>query len=276
MKVTLVQTNSRDDKAVNLKQTEALLRAAIEDGRPDLVALPELITYLGGTAEGARASAEHLPGGPAHQMLQRIAREYRVHIHGGSLNEVDGTDLFNTTAVFDPDGREIARYRKIHMFDVVTPDGKVYRESATYTAGTEIVTYEIGGVRIGCAICYDIRFAELFVALARAGADVIVVPAAFTMMTGKDHWEVLLRARAIETQAYVLAPGQAGSYVEDGIERMSYGNSLVADPWGTVIARAQDGVGWVHAKLDFEYQHRIRADLPSNRNRVLGPGAGTS
>ena len=272
MKVTLVQTNSRDDKIVNLEQTEALLRAAIEDGRPDLVALPELITYLGGTAQGARASAEHLPGGPAHQMLQRIAREYRVHVHGGSLNEVDGTDLFNTTVVFDPDGREIARYRKIHMFDVVTPDGKVYRESATYTAGTEIVTYEIGGVRIGCAICYDIRFAELFVALARAGADVIVVPAAFTMMTGKDHWEVLLRARAIETQAYVLAPGQAGFYVEDGIERMNYGNSLVADPWGTVIARAQDGVGWVHAKLDFDYQRRIRADLPSNRNRVLGLG----
>jgi predicted amidohydrolase len=272
MKVTLVQTNSRDDKIANLEQTEGLLRAAIEDGRPDLVALPELITYLGGTAQGARASAEHLPGGPAHQMLQRIAREYRVHIHGGSLNEVDGTDLFNTTVAFDPDGREIARYRKIHMFDVVTPDGKVYRESATYTAGTEIVTYEIGGVRIGCAICYDIRFAELFVALARAGADVIIVPAAFTMMTGKDHWEVLLRARAIETQTYVLAPGQAGSYVEDGIERMNYGNSLVADPWGTVIARAQDGVGWVHAKLDFNYQRRIRADLPSNRNRVLGLG----
>jgi len=272
MKVTLVQTNSRDDKAVNLKQTEALVRSAIEDGRPDLVALPELFTYLGGTAEGARASAEHLPGGPAHQMLQRIAREYRVHIHGGSLNEADGTDLFNTTVAFDPDGRQVARYRKIHMFDVVTPDGKVYRESATYSAGAEIVTYDIGDVRIGCAICYDVRFAELFVALTRAGADIIVLPAAFTMMTGKDHWEVLLRARAIETQAYVLAPGQAGSYVEDGIERMNYGNSLVADPWGTVIAKAQDGVGWVHAKLDFDYQRRIRADLPSNSNRVLGLG----
>lgn len=275
MKVTLVQTNSRDDKPANLRETEALLRAAIEEGRPDLVALPELVTYLGGTVEGARASAEPLPGGPAYRMLQGIAREYGVHVHGGSLNEADGASLFNTTVVFDPDGRQIARYRKIHMFDVVTPDGKVYRESATYTAGAEIVTYQVGDVRVGCTICYDIRFAELFVALARAGADVIVVPAAFTMMTGKDHWEVLLRARAIETQAYVLAPGQTGPYVEDGIERLNYGNSLVADPWGTVIARAQDGIGWIHANLDFDYQRRIRADLPSNRNRVPGLGGST-
>ena len=270
MKITLVQTNSRDDKPTNLRETETLLRAAIEDGRPDLVALPELITYLGGTVDGARASAETLPGGPAYRMLQQIAREYRVHVHGGSLIEAEGDRLFNTTVVFDPDGQQIARYRKIHMFDVVTPDGKVYRESATYTPGAEIVTYQIGPIRVGCTICYDVRFAELFVALARAGADIIVVPAAFTMMTGKDHWEVLLRARAIETQAYVLAPGQTGNYVEEGIDRTNYGNSLVADPWGTVIARAQDRVGWVNATLDFDYLRKIRSDLPSNKNRVLG------
>ena len=275
MKVTLVQTNSRDDKPVNLEQTERLLRAAIEADGPDLVALPELVTYLGGSVAGARASAEVLPGGPAYRMLQQIARDYRVHVHGGSLNEADGDRLYNTTVAFDPEGREIARYRKIHMFDVVTPDGTVYRESATYTPGAEIVTYAIGDVRVGCAICYDLRFGELFIALARAGADIIIVPAAFTLMTGKDHWDVLLRARAIETQAYILAPGQTGSYVEDGIERMSYGHSLVADPWGTVIARAQDGVGWVSARLDFDYLQRVRADLPSNRNRVPGLGAAT-
>ena len=275
MKVTLVQTNSRDDKPVNLEQTERLLRATIEEDGPDLVALPELVTYLGGSVAGARASAEVLPGGPAYRMLQQIARDYRVHVHGGSLNEADGDRLYNTTVAFDPEGREIARYRKIHMFDVVTPDGTVYRESATYTPGAEIVTYAIGDVRVGCAICYDLRFGELFIALARAGADIIIVPAAFTLMTGKDHWDVLLRARAIETQAYILAPGQTGSYVEDGIERMSYGHSLVADPWGTVIARAQDGVGWVSARLDFDYLQRVRADLPSNRNRVPGLGAAT-
>lgn len=272
MKVTLLQTNSRDDKAVNLEEVEALLRAAIEDGAPDLVALPELFTYLGGTVEGARVSAEALPGGPAHTMLSRIAREYGVNIHGGSMNEVDGGALFNTTLAFNRDGEQVARYRKIHMFDIVTPDGKVYRESATYTPGGEIVVYEADGVRIGCAICYDLRFAEIFLALARARADVIVLPAAFTMLTGKDHWEVLLRARAIETQSYVLAPGQTGAYVEEGIDRLNYGNSLVVDPWGTVIARAQDKVGWVHATLDFDYLAKVRADLPSNANRVLATG----
>lgn len=274
MKVTLVQTNSKDDKTANLIHAEQLLRDAIEDGRPDLVALPELFTYLGGTVEGARASAETLPGGPAYEMLRRLAVEYKVHIHGGSLNEADGDRLFNTTLVFDPEGQQIARYRKIHMFDVVTPDGKVFQESATYTPGADIVTYAIGDIRIGCTICYDLRFAELFVALARAGVDVIVVPAAFTMLTGKDHWEVLLRARAIETQSYVLAPGQTGAYIEEGIDRLNYGNSLVADPWGTVLARAQDRVGWVNATLDFDHLRKVRTDLPSNKNRVLSMGQG--
>jgi nitrilase len=269
MNVTLVQTSSQDDKPANLRQTERLLRNAIEDGKPDLVALPELFTYLGGTADGARACAETVPGGPAYELLRALAVEYKVHIHGGSLNEADGAQLFNTTLVFDPDGRQIARYRKIHMFDVVTPDGAVYRESATYTPGAEIVSYAIGDVRIGCTICYDLRFGELFVALARQGVEVIVVPAAFTMLTGKDHWEVLLRARAIETQSYVLAPGQVGPYVEDGVDRLNYGNSLVADPWGTVLARAQDGIGWVNARLDLDYLRKVRGAIPSNRNRVL-------
>ena len=272
MKVTLVQTNSRDDKGANLAETEQLLRNAIEDGRPDFVALPELFTYLGGTVAGARASAETLPGGPAYETLRRLAMEYKVHVHGGSMNEARGDRLFNTTVVFDPDGRQIARYRKIHMFDVVTPDGKIYCESATYTPGADIVTYDIGSVRVGCTICYDLRFAELFVALARAGADMILVPAAFTLLTGKDHWEVMLRARAIETQAYVLAPDQTGSYLEEGIERVNYGNSLVVDPWGTVLARAQDKIGWITTTLDFEYLRKVREALPSNRNRVLSMG----
>lgn len=269
MKVTLIQSNSRDNKAANLAQAEQLMRDAIEDGKPDLVALPELFSYLGGTVDGARASAEAFPGGQAYELLRSLAIEYKVHVHGGSINESDGVNLFNTTVVFDPDGRQIARYRKIHMFDIVTPDGTVYHESATYTPGAEIVSYQVGDVHIGCTICYDVRFGELFIALARRGVDAIIVPAAFTMLTGKDHWEVLLRARAIETQSYVIAPGQTGPYVEDGIDRLNYGNSLVADPWGTVVARAQEGIGWVNARLDLEYLRKVRADLPSNRNRVL-------
>lgn len=264
MKITLVQTNSRDDKPTNLRETEALLRAAIEDGRPDLVALPELITYLGGTVDGARASAESLPGGPAYRMLQQIAREYRVHVHGGSLNEAEGDRLFNTTVVFDPDGQQIARYRKIHMFDVVTPDGKVYRESATYTPGAEIVTYQIGPIRVGCTICYDIRFAELFVALARAGADIIVVPAAFTMMTGKDHWEVLIRARAIENQLYMVAAAQFGPNLPG---KWCYGRSMIVDPWGTVLATAPDVESVITAVVDRNHIQSIRRQIPSLANR---------
>ena len=269
MKVSLVQTQSGDDKTANLAHAEHLVRAAIAQDGPDLVALPEVFTYLGGTVEGAQASAEAMPGGPAYMMLQAIAQEHGVWVHGGSLNERDGERLYNTSVVFDRSGREVARYRKIHMFDVVTPDGEVFRESATYSPGSDIVTFDMEGVTVGCAICYDLRFAELFLTLARRGAQVIILPAAFTLMTGKDHWEVLLRARAIETQAYLIAPNQFGAYVEEGAQRMNYGNTLVVDPWGAVIARAQDGVGWTSARLDLDYLAKVRADLPSNRNRVL-------
>lgn len=269
MKVCLLQMNSRDNKEQNLVQAEQLLRESIEASRPDLVLLPELFTYLGGTVEGARASAEQLPGGPAYQLLQNIAREYRVYLHGGSLNERDGDRYYNTSLVFNPAGEEIARYRKIHLFDVTTPDGKSYRESATYSRGEQIGTFKIGDITVGCSICYDLRFAELYAALANAGADVIVIPAAFTLMTGKDHWEVLCRARAIETQTYVLAVNQTGPYIEDGIDRASYGNSMVIDPWGTVIARAREGIGYTSANLDFSYLENVRTNLPVHRHHVL-------
>lgn len=269
MKVTLVQTSSADDKDRNLLQAEELVRAAIEDTRPDLVALPELFTHLGGTPASAVAAAEGPAGGPASALLSALAREYGVNIHGGSLAERDGERLFNTTFVFNRRGERIARYRKIHMFDVDTPDGQSYRESATFSPGDEVVTVGIDGATVGCAICYDLRFGELFVALSRAGARVIVLPAAFTLMTGKDHWEPLIRARAIETQSYVLAPAQTGWHTADGVDRLTYGNSMIVDPWGAVIARAQDKTGWISARLDFAYQDEIRRKLPSIRNRRL-------
>lgn len=272
MKVTLVQTSSIDDKDRNLVQAEELIRAAIQDTSPDLVALPELFSYLGGSAAGAAAAAE-TPPGPAYSLLSGLAREYGVNIHGGSMAERADGRLFNTSFVFDRRGQPIGSYRKIHMFDVDTPDGQSYRESATYTPGDQLVTVPIDGVPTGCAICYDLRFGELFVALANAGARIIVLPAAFTMMTGKDHWEPLLRARAIETQCYVLAPAQTGSYMADGVERLTYGNSMIVDPWGAVIARAQDTTGWVSARLDFAYQDEVRRRVPSNRNRRLGSAA---
>lgn len=269
MKVCLIQMNARDDKRQNLVQAEELLHRGIQATRPDLVVLPELFTYLGGTVEGARASAEELPGGPAYELMRKVAAQYGVHIHGGSVNEKAGERLYNTTVVFDPAGEEIARYRKIHLFDVVTPDGTVFHESATYNRGDQIVTYRIGERTVGCTICYDIRFPELFAALSKAGADVIIVPAAFTLLTGKDHWEVLGRARAIETQTYLLACNQDGTYIEAGTERANYGHSMVIDPWGAVLARAQPGNGFVGATLNFDYMNRVRANLPVRDHHVL-------
>lgn len=270
MKVCLIQMNSRDDKAANLAAAQELLETAIAATEPDVVCLPELFAYLGGTVADARNSAETIPDGPACSMLRAMARRHRLVVHGGSLNENDGGRFFNTTVVFDTDGELISRYRKIHLFDVVTPDGKVFEESATYSSGRDIVTFDVNGVTFGCSICYDLRFPELYTALVTAGAQVILAPAAFTLMTGKDHWEALCRARAIETQCYLLAPNQTGSYVEDGVERESFGNSMVVDPWGTVLARAREGAGHVTAELDFAYQKKVRTDLPSLKNRVLG------
>lgn len=274
MKTCLIQMNTQDNFAENLAQAEKLLRAGIEDTRPDLVVLPELFTFLGGTAETLQAAAEKLPGGPAYGMLRNIALEYGVHLHAGSLAECDGDKLYNTTLVFGPDGSEVARYRKIHLFDVVTPDGIAFRESDTFGRGEKIVTYKVGQHTVGCSICYDLRFPELYAALAEAGADVIVAPAAFTLMTGKDHWELLARARAVETQTYVLAVNQVGTYVEDGSERASYGHTMVVDPWGAVLARAQAGKGWCAATLDFDYMHTVRANLPVQKHHVMSSERG--
>ncbi len=269
MKVCLLQMNSRDDKNANLAAAKKLLNKAIAATNADLVSLPEVFTYLGGCVAGARQAAEQIPGGEACEMLRSMAREHGVYIHGGSMAERQGDRLFNTTIMIDPAGEIIARYRKIHMFDVITPDGKVFKESATYDNGKDIVTVDIKGIRFGLTICYDLRFSELYTALSKAGVQVLFAPAAFTLMTGKDHWEVLCRARAIETQCYVLAANQTGAYVEDGIPRDSFGNSMIVDPWGTVIARCQNQVGFCTATLDFEYQQSVRQNLPALKNRVL-------
>lgn len=269
MKVTLLQMNSQNNKDANLRQAKSLFEAAVAADRPDLIVLPEMFPYHGGTLEGRRAAAETLPGGEAYRLMQTLAAQHRVHVHAGSVYEKDGDQYYNTTVAFDREGRERARYRKIHLFDVVTPDGTAYRESATVGRGQEIVTYDVDGMRVGCTICYDLRFAELYRALAERGAKIIMVPAAFTMMTGKDHWEVLLRARAIETQTYVCAPGQTGTYSDGNNTRACYGNSMVIDPWGHVIARAQDKVGFVSTRIDPAYLEDVRAKMPVHQHRVL-------
>lgn len=266
MKVALIQMNSQADKTANLDQARGLIERAVEEERPDFVALPEMWTFLGDGDADKRAAAEPIPGGAGYGLLQELAARHQIVVHGGSLIERDGEAIYNTTVVFDRDGQELARYRKIHLFDITTPDGREFRESATFARGAGLVTYDALDTRIGCSICYDLRFPELYSQLAKDGAKVILVPSNFTLQTGKDHWELLLRARAIETQTYVLAPAQWGRY---GSGRTSYGHTLIADPWGHVIAKAQDRVGYIAARLDLDEVDRIRRRMPCAEHRVL-------
>lgn len=280
MKVTLIQMEPGHDKAANITQAGQLLDAAIAADRPDLVALPEIWSCLGGDRAGKLETAEALPpvgsdreGGPAYEFLRDVARRHRLHVHGGSIGErADGAGkLYNTTLVFDAHGREIARYRKLHLFDITTPDGTGYCESATYAAGREVVTVDIAGMRVGLAICYDLRFAELFLALRREGAELILLPSAFTLLTGKDHWEPLLRARAIETQCWLAAPATCGRHSDgSGGIRFTYGHSLVCDPWGQVVAAASDGRGWTSARINRALTAKVRRDMPVMQHRALG------
>jgi nitrilase len=277
MRVSVMQMTPGTDKAANIQQASRLIAAAVEADRPDVVSLPEMWTCLGGNRAIKQEQSETLPeygsnepGGAAYEFLRGVARSQRIHVHGGSIAERGSEKLFNTTVVFDPDGAEIARYRKIHMFDIVAPDGRGYRESAVYGAGRELVTYQAQGVTVGCAICYDVRFPEMFLALRRAGAELIFLPSAFTLQTGKDHWEVLIRARAIETQCWLAAPATYGQHLDAaGAARMTYGHSLLCDPWGQVVATVSDGVGWATARIDQTRTERVRRDMPVLDHRVL-------
>lgn len=270
MKVSLIQMNSASDKPANIAAASALIETAVERDRPDWIALPECFDFLGAGREEKFAAAEVLGEGPAYVAMRRLAAKHKVFIHAGSMLErVEGGDrLHNTTVAFDRTGREIARYRKIHMFDIETPDGASYRESASFKPGEQVATYECEGVTVGCAICYDLRFAYLFQALVASGATLIALPAAFTLQTGKDHWEVLCRARAIETQCYLAAPAQTGTHRVGGETRQTYGHSMMVDPWGHVIARASDGPGIVATHIDLAHVEAVRGRMPVQSHRV--------
>ena len=269
MRVCVVQTSSIDDKRANLDAVARLIAAAVAEDRPDLVLLPEVFAFQGGTPETRAAAAEPIPGGETYAFLQEQAARHRIVLHGGSYLERGPGRLYNTSVVFDRDGREIARYRKIHLFDVVTPDGREYRESATVGRGEEVVTYDAEGVRAGCSICYDVRFGELYRALAEAGAQLLVVPAAFTLQTGKDHWEVLLRARATETGCYVAAAAQVGTFPQGKEQRACWGHSMVVDPWGKILVQVTDRPGFATARIDLGYLGRVREMIPVHQHRVL-------
>jgi len=272
MNVALLQMNSVADKAANVAAARTLItRAAAGELRPDVLVLPEMWDFLGGTPADRLAAAESFPDGPAYSLCASMARQHRVWIHAGSIRERIAGErrIGNTTVVFDRAGREVTRYRKIHLFDVTLPDGTQHDESAVVRAGREVVTYDLEGVTVGCAICYDLRFPELFRELVARGAHVIMLPSAFTLQTGRDHWVVLCRARAIETQTWFIAPGQWGPHRAGDEMRASYGRSLVVDPWGIVVAQAPDGVGVVEARLDLTRVARVRSQIPVAEHRAL-------
>jgi predicted amidohydrolase len=257
-----VQLNSSDDKQANLARAGRLVQeAAAEQAR--LVVLPEKFNVLGGP-EHLRTGAETLDG-PTIEWAQGLARDLSLWLVAGSITErVDDDDkLRNTSVVIDPDGRTTAVYRKLHMFDVEV-GGRAYRESDLEAPGDEIVVADIGETRVGISICYDLRFPELFRIQALNGAEILALPSAFTVPTGEAHWEVLVRARAIENQAFLVAAGQVGQH--PGGHR-SYGHSMIVDPWGQILAEAPNGEGFVVADLDFDHLARVRLELPSLANR---------
>lgn len=263
LSVAVVQLNSGADRAQNIASALAGIDSAANAGAR-LVILPEIWPYLG-PEEGNRANAESIPG-PITEMFAERARRYDMYIHGGTILESSPGDpnMHNTAFVLDPRGEIIARYRKIHMFDVILGGGEQYKESATMTPGDEIVTVKIDGITIGLATCYDLRFPEIFRILALRGASAVALPAAFTLTTGKDHWETLIRARAIENGFYMMASAQWGKHPPGN---WCYGRSMIVDPWGTVLATAADGVTIAMSTISQARVDAVRGQIPSLANR---------
>jgi deaminated glutathione amidase len=263
IRIACVQLTASADKTANLERAERLVARAASLGA-DVIALPEKWNGVG-NPEQLHALAEPLEGGESVAALSRWAQTHGVSIVGGSITERrEGHEkLSNTSIVVAPDGSVSALYRKIHLFDVEV-GGLVYRESEAEEPGDEPVVTQVEDWPVGLTVCYDIRFPELYRVLALEGAELVTVPANFTERTGRDHWEVLLRARAIENQLYVVAPAQFGEPMPG---RRSFGRSLVADPWGTVLAQAPDEECVIVAELDRGRVRDVRARLPSLANR---------
>lgn len=260
--VAVVQTDPGPDKEENVGRAFALVEEAAAQGAR-FVALPETFHFRGPN-EGRRQAAERIPG-PLSERLAALAARLGIHLLGGSYNELpaEGAEdqrTHNTSLLFGPDGALLGKYRKIHLFDVTVGEKLVARESARNQPGDQAVVAAASFGTVGMTVCYDVRFPELYRALALAGAKVLLVPSNFAERTGRDHWEVLLRARAIENGAYVIAPATHGN---GGGEFNAYGRSLVVDPWGTVVACAPDGEGVTLATIDLARVDAVRASLPS-------------
>lgn len=263
MRAAVVQLDVGDDVEKNISHAIDIIRSAVKDGA-ELVVLPEMVDFRGEKEQVADIKTD-IPG-PVSDRFAAAAAELGIWLLAGSIHEnIPGDDrTYNTSVLFNREGAEVVRYRKLHLYDVQIPGKVDALESATIAPGSEIVTADIDGHPAGLTICYDIRFPELYRQISDTGAELVFVPAAFMMFTGKDHWEVLIRARAIENQCFMLASGQQGVN-KKGVA--TYGRSMIVDPWGTVLATAPDGDGYVIANLDFENLQRIRRELPSVANR---------
>jgi predicted amidohydrolase len=260
-RLACVQVNAGDDMAANIATAEGFARDAAKAGAT-LIGFPENVAFMAPDGKGVRAAARPEDTHPALARFRELARELDVWLLIGSLGIAGGNDdrIANRSFVIDASGTVIATYDKIHMFDVQLPGGESYRESETFRPGDRaaLVTTPFG--RLGLTICYDLRFPYLYRALAKAGAELIAVPAAFTRTTGIAHWHTLLRARAIETGAYVFAPAQCGTHPR---RRQTYGHALIVDPWGEVIADGGDEPGFITADIDLAMVARVRAQIPS-------------
>jgi len=258
--VGAIQIQSSDDKKDNLLRAEAFIDMPVERGAK-LIALPELFNFCG-APQFYLQNAETIPG-PTVNMLCTKAKESHVYVLGGSLAErVNKAEkVFNTSVLIDPSGRILAKYRKIHLFDVEIGQQLVLKESDIFEYGDKLVIAETEYGTVGLTICYDLRFPEVYRNLAVKGAKIIFVPSSFMAATGKDHWEPLIRARAIENQVFIIAPNEIGPI--PGTKMFRYGRSLIVDPWGTILAQAADTEGVITAELDFDYWLKVRRELPS-------------
>lgn len=259
MKITigLSQMNTGADKTENLAAARTAIRELAGRGA-ELIMLPEHFNFLG-PGKLRQQNGEEMGASPSLDMIRTEAGKLNVHIHLGSFLEKEDDRLYNTGVVVNPAGEIVAKYRKLHLFDVEIPGGRKYLESRTITAGNEVATFSIGPFVFGMATCYDLRFPELFRRLSHLGANVLLLPAAYTLQTGRDHWQVLLRARAIENLCWVAAAGQWGAIPPD---HLCFGRSMVINPWGLVTSQAPDGVTSITAELDLEALQDIRTRFP--------------
>jgi predicted amidohydrolase len=259
-----VQVCAGSDKAANLEKAESFVVEAAGNGAR-LVVLPEVFLWRGPRSD-ERSIAEPIPG-PSSNRLGDLARQLSIYLLAGSMMEENGAKPFNTSVLFDPRGDIVARYRKLHLFDVDIPGHVTVRESDTRLSGDTVVTAPTELGVIGMTVCYDLRFPELYRQLTLAGAEIITIPSAFTFPTGAAHWEVLVRARAIENQVYIIAPDQIGRSAGGVVD---FGNSMIVDPWGKPLACAADREMVIFADIDRDYQDRVRRELPCLTHIKLG------